>query len=300
MRVCQSLICCLFLTLQDRDSLVDAETNIYTKREGEDITVRCNLTFSGSRKLLCKETCEEGNILIETYRDEAQRGRYSIKYEYRYIRSSILDVTITKLIKSDSGLYRCELQKDLSPDSEDNFKIIITEASVTSAPTRTVELSPTKPISFGMTTTTTTTTTKGLNSTSSSHQTINQDTKSGLLLYVSLTLVGLISMFSVALLIFCRSHRFKQKKEPPSETYANVPLDSHEYEEIRENTSPALEISTVYSYVNSKNRQRSDSTNVYSLVDCPQDNVSENWFGNNIKPCALSSSVFFNHCATTQ
>uniref|UniRef100_H2MQA3 Immunoglobulin V-set domain-containing protein n=1 Tax=Oryzias latipes TaxID=8090 RepID=H2MQA3_ORYLA len=110
-----------------KDSLVDAETNIYTKREGEDITVRCNLTFSGSRKLLCKETCEEGNILIETYRDEAQRGRYSIKYEYRYIRSSILDVTITKLIKSDSGLYRCELQKDLSPDSEDNFKIIITE-----------------------------------------------------------------------------------------------------------------------------------------------------------------------------
>uniref|UniRef100_A0A3P9K9B8 Immunoglobulin domain-containing protein n=1 Tax=Oryzias latipes TaxID=8090 RepID=A0A3P9K9B8_ORYLA len=113
--------------LQDRDSLVDAETNIYTKREGEDITVRCYLTFSGSRKLLCKETCEEGNILIDTYRDEDQRGRYSIKYEHRYIRSSILDVTITKLTKSDSGLYRCELQKDWCPDSEDNFKIIVTE-----------------------------------------------------------------------------------------------------------------------------------------------------------------------------
>ncbi|XP_078806271.1 uncharacterized protein LOC144981330 isoform X2 [Oryzias latipes] len=245
MRVCQSLICCLFLTLQDRDSLVDAETNIYAKREGEDITVRCYLGYLGSRKLLCKETCEEGNILIDTYGDEDQRGRYSIKYEYRYIGSSILDVTITKLTKSDSGLYRCELQEDWHPDSEDNFKIIVTEASVTSAPTRTVELSPTTQIS------------------------------SGLLLYVSLTLVGLISMFSVALLIFCRSRRFNQKKEPPSETYANVPLDSHEYEEIRENTSPALEISTVYSYVNSKNRQRSDSTNVYSLVDCPQDNVED-------------------------
>uniref|UniRef100_A0A3P9IIP7 Immunoglobulin domain-containing protein n=1 Tax=Oryzias latipes TaxID=8090 RepID=A0A3P9IIP7_ORYLA len=109
------------------DSLVDAETNIYTKREGEDITVRCNLTFSGSRKLLCKETCEEGNILINTTSNEDQRGRYSIKYEYRYIQSSILDVTITKLTKSDSGWYRCELQKDWSPDSEDNFKIIVTE-----------------------------------------------------------------------------------------------------------------------------------------------------------------------------
>uniref|UniRef100_A0A3B3HDX5 Immunoglobulin domain-containing protein n=1 Tax=Oryzias latipes TaxID=8090 RepID=A0A3B3HDX5_ORYLA len=93
--------------LHPSDSLVDAETNIYTKREGEDITIRCNLTFSGSRKLLCKETCEEGNILIETYGDEDQRGRYSIKYEYRYIRSSFLDVTITKLTKSDSGLYTC-------------------------------------------------------------------------------------------------------------------------------------------------------------------------------------------------
>uniref|UniRef100_A0A3P9K917 Immunoglobulin domain-containing protein n=1 Tax=Oryzias latipes TaxID=8090 RepID=A0A3P9K917_ORYLA len=110
-----------------KDSLVDAETNIYTKREGEDITVRCNLTFSGSRKLLCKETCEEGNILIDTYRDEDQRGRYSIKYEYRYFEPSILDVTITKLTKSDSGLYRCELKGILSLDSEDNFKIIITE-----------------------------------------------------------------------------------------------------------------------------------------------------------------------------
>uniref|UniRef100_A0A3B3HUH8 Immunoglobulin V-set domain-containing protein n=1 Tax=Oryzias latipes TaxID=8090 RepID=A0A3B3HUH8_ORYLA len=88
----------------DRDSLVDAETNIYAKREGEDITVRCYLGYLGSRKLLCKETCEEGNILIDTYGDEDQRGRYSIKYEYRYIGSSILDVTITKLTKSDSGL----------------------------------------------------------------------------------------------------------------------------------------------------------------------------------------------------
>uniref|UniRef100_A0A3P9LUL3 Immunoglobulin domain-containing protein n=1 Tax=Oryzias latipes TaxID=8090 RepID=A0A3P9LUL3_ORYLA len=111
----------------DRDSLVDAETNIYTKHEGEDITVRCNLTFTGSRKLLCKETCEEGNILIDTYRDEDQRGRYSIKYEYRYLKSSVVHVTITKLTKSDSGLYTCELQKDWSPISKDNFKIIVTE-----------------------------------------------------------------------------------------------------------------------------------------------------------------------------
>uniref|UniRef100_A0A8C7XDK6 Uncharacterized protein n=1 Tax=Oryzias sinensis TaxID=183150 RepID=A0A8C7XDK6_9TELE len=71
----------------------------------ETLLLICYLTFSGSRKLLCKETCEEGNILIDTYGDEDQRGRYSIKYEHRYIGSSILDVTITKLTKSDSGCH---------------------------------------------------------------------------------------------------------------------------------------------------------------------------------------------------
>uniref|UniRef100_A0A8C7WVX2 Immunoglobulin V-set domain-containing protein n=1 Tax=Oryzias sinensis TaxID=183150 RepID=A0A8C7WVX2_9TELE len=81
---------------------------------------------TSTQNLLCKEICED-NILIDTYRDEDQRGRYSIKYEYRYLKSSILDVTITKLTKSDSGLYTCELQKDWSPISKDNFKIIVTE-----------------------------------------------------------------------------------------------------------------------------------------------------------------------------
>ncbi|XP_023812741.1 uncharacterized protein LOC105354459 isoform X2 [Oryzias latipes] len=283
MRVCQSLICCLFLTaLQDRDSLVDAETNIYAKREGEDITVRCYLGYLGSRKLLCKETCEEGNILIDTYGDEDQRGRYSIKYKSHPFTSSILDVTITKLTKSDSGWYRCKLCEGWSPDSEDNLKLIVTEASVTSAPTRTVELSPTTQISSIMTTTTTTTTatttattTRSLNSTSSSHQTKNQD-RSGLLLYVGLTLVGLISMFSVALLIFCRSRRFKQKKAPSSETQcSNVTLPNQEYEEIRENMSPPLVISTVYSNVKYKKGKKSDGKHVYSVFDYPQGNVED-------------------------
>ncbi|XP_024149823.1 uncharacterized protein LOC112159780 [Oryzias melastigma] len=270
MRVCPSLICCLFLTaLQNRDSLVDAQTNIYTRREGEDITVRCKLTFSGDRRLFCKETCEGGNILIDTYRSEDQRERYSIKYEYRFIGSSILDVTITKLRKSDSGLYRCELQEDWFPNSEDNFKLLVREASVTSAPTTQISS-----VQTTMTITTTIeSTTKSLDSTSTSHQTTNQKPRSGILLYVGLTLVGLIFMFSVALLIFTRSRRSKQKKDPPSETqYANINLKN---QEIRENASSPVRISTVYANVKYKNGQRSDSTDVYSLADCPQNKAED-------------------------
>ncbi|XP_078806274.1 uncharacterized protein LOC144994017 [Oryzias latipes] len=97
-----------------------------------------------------------------------------------------------------------------------------------------------------------------------------------LLLYVGLTLVGLISIFSVALLIFCRSRSFNQKKAPSSETQcSNVTLPNQEYGEIRDNTSPPVEIPTVYSNVKYKKGQRSDSRHVYSLVDYPQDNVED-------------------------
>ncbi|RVE71072.1 hypothetical protein OJAV_G00070790 [Oryzias javanicus] len=282
MRVCQSLICCLFLTsLQDRDSLVDAQTNNFTRREGENITVRCKLTFSGRRRLFCKKTCKRGNILIDTDKYEYKKGRYSIKFEYHYFSSHILDVSITKLRKSDSGLYRCESRVGSISNSEDNFRIIVTKASVTSSPTWTVQLSPTTQISSVMTTTTTTTTTttgakQSLNSTTSSHQNRNQNTRSGVLQYVGLTLVGLISMFSVALLIFCRSRRSKQKKDPPSETqHDSITLNNQEYEEIMEIRSSPVEVSTVYSEVQCKNGQRSDDTDVYSLIGCPQNNVED-------------------------
>ncbi|KAF6728450.1 hypothetical protein FQA47_022974 [Oryzias melastigma] len=116
------------------------------------------------------------------------------------------------------------------------------------------------------------------------------------LLYVGLTLLGLISMFSVALLIFCRSRKFKQKKDPPSGRHdANVTLNEREYEEIRENRSSPVEVSTVYTKVQFKNGQRSDGTDVYSLIDDPQSNVedhsteySEVQFPNSTRPSSAS------------
>uniref|UniRef100_A0A668SYA3 Immunoglobulin subtype domain-containing protein n=1 Tax=Oreochromis aureus TaxID=47969 RepID=A0A668SYA3_OREAU len=83
--------------------------------EGGNITVKCSFYFSRSRKLFCKEKCENGNILVETSDDAAQNGRYSIKYENKGFPPFTLYVSITQLKQSDSGWYRCSLDKGWTP-----------------------------------------------------------------------------------------------------------------------------------------------------------------------------------------
>ncbi|MEQ2242400.1 hypothetical protein ILYODFUR_035527, partial [Ilyodon furcidens] len=103
MKVCHTLISLFFLTLQDGETV-----RTYTRKEGGSITVRCEFSYYGNRRFLCKETCKGNNILIETTKDRTQRGRYSIRYEERgKLSSDFLHVSITELEKSDSGRYRC-------------------------------------------------------------------------------------------------------------------------------------------------------------------------------------------------
>ncbi|XP_028264928.1 CMRF35-like molecule 9 isoform X1 [Parambassis ranga] len=144
MNVCHTLICCFLLTaLQDGNTgRVSAKT--HTGQEGGDITVRCDFTFSGKRRLFCKGRCEEGNILIDTREDTAQSGRYSVRYKKNSVLSSdFLYVSITKLQKSDSGQYRCGLERTFSPDSYHDFEIVVTEAPTTSEPSSTLNPFPT-------------------------------------------------------------------------------------------------------------------------------------------------------------
>ncbi|KAL3974998.1 hypothetical protein ACER0C_023624 [Sarotherodon galilaeus] len=136
-----TLVCFIFLTaLQDGNTgLVKAQTLPRTEKEGGNITVACKFNLSGSRKLFCKEKCENGNILVETSDDAAQNGRYSIKYENKGVTSSdIMYVSITQLKQSDSGRYRCSLDRDLWTDGNDDFELIVTEASTTSTPNGTL------------------------------------------------------------------------------------------------------------------------------------------------------------------
>ena len=98
---------------------------IITENGGGNITHGCSFSFSGSRKIFCKDGCEEKDILVETTGDRAQRGRYSIEWKkpadtFTY---SVLYVSITNLTKSDSGRYTCRLVRDLLPDSNKEFEI---------------------------------------------------------------------------------------------------------------------------------------------------------------------------------
>lgn len=61
---------------------------------------------SGNTKFFCKEECKEEDVLIETTKDTAQSGRYTIKYSETHRGEYLVSVTITNVTKSDSGGYR--------------------------------------------------------------------------------------------------------------------------------------------------------------------------------------------------
>ncbi|XP_045913604.1 uncharacterized protein LOC123975860 [Micropterus dolomieu] len=118
------------------DALLDGsppeETSLYT-RAGGNIVVGCSFIFSGSRRYFCKEECEEKDILVETTGSTAERGRYSIRYTQRSLTDVSVYVSITQLTKSDSGRYRCCLDRRLLPDSYRGFEIIVTDVAYSTA-----------------------------------------------------------------------------------------------------------------------------------------------------------------------
>ncbi|XP_028265777.1 uncharacterized protein LOC114438537 isoform X1 [Parambassis ranga] len=122
MKISRSLSCFFFLSLQHGNSgRVGAE--IYTGVEGGNISVPCQFPSLG-RRLFCKERCEEGNILVDTYHQTAQSGRYSIRHGST--GSAALYVSITELKESDSGLYTCGSRRFFSLlDTYQSFQIIV-------------------------------------------------------------------------------------------------------------------------------------------------------------------------------
>ncbi|CAK6983288.1 Hypothetical predicted protein [Scomber scombrus] len=252
--------------LQDGNiGLINAQIPIFRATEGQSITVQCDFARTGSKTYFCKDECEEK--ILEMYGVSAQRDRYSMRYKTRRGRSR-LDVTITHLTKSDSGRYGCGLDRFLFIDPYQQFEIIVTNASTT-------------------TTTTTTTTTQSFRTTTSSAQTTDQSEQeqtaggSGVLLYVGLTLVIIMLLFSVALLIFCKKISSKPKEHPEETEYANFTETSQVHEEIREgdgqSRSPPVEnsvqTSVVYSVVTATasrplSKTEDDSSDVvYTQVD---------------------------------
>uniref|UniRef100_A0A3P8U080 Immunoglobulin domain-containing protein n=1 Tax=Amphiprion percula TaxID=161767 RepID=A0A3P8U080_AMPPE len=118
----------LLQLLDGNAGLLNSNLGLHTGMEGENITVTCSFSVSGHRKFFCREKCEEGNILIETTEDAAENGRYSIKYEDKPFPSdNYLHVSIKQLKKSDSGWYRCALDRSFLPSSSWDFEIAVKE-----------------------------------------------------------------------------------------------------------------------------------------------------------------------------
>ncbi|KAK2898123.1 polymeric immunoglobulin receptor-like isoform X2 [Channa argus] len=122
MEILHTLICSFFLSLQDGNT-VFAQFALYTGVEGGSVTVKCSFFSSGTRRVFCKEKCEDGNILVETSGVRGQSGRYSIE-----CNGQDVFVTIAQLSQSDSGQYRCSLGTSVSLVSFIPLELIVVGA----------------------------------------------------------------------------------------------------------------------------------------------------------------------------
>ena len=111
----------IFTELSDKNSgFVNTET------EGGNVRKGCSDTVYGERKFFCKNKCErQEDILIDTNDDTAQSGRYSLEYDKGSAFG--MHVSITQLIMSDHGWYRCGYGSPSSPDSYLNFQVVVTK-----------------------------------------------------------------------------------------------------------------------------------------------------------------------------
>uniref|UniRef100_UPI003AAFA81F uncharacterized protein n=1 Tax=Centroberyx gerrardi TaxID=166262 RepID=UPI003AAFA81F len=223
--------CYVFLALCDVNTGFIFDISVHEATEGENITVACSFTLAGNnKKFFCKGECKNENILIETDRDKDQNGRYSIEDR----RTGLFFVTITQLTKSDSGRYRCGVDRLLIHSSKE------IDIKVTDAPTGSIQTSTVCPD-----------TTTDITDTTDTSASITDSAD---------------VIFSSGSSTPSSPLRTTRQSEPPAaqdsapaaastpvETeYAAITEGDRVYEEIREkdrqNKSGAVEVSTVYSY----------------------------------------------------
>ncbi|XP_043980132.1 uncharacterized protein LOC122835274 [Gambusia affinis] len=256
-------------------ALKDGETvGTFRGKEGGNINVRCEFRYSGTKRFLCKKTCEGKNIVIETTKERDVRGRFSIRYEKRATsRSDLLHVNITDLKPSDSGRYWCRSDGTFAGTLYDHFDLVVTEDSSkpkwtprtflgsTFLPTSTQSFSPSETIKLSE----------------------KPAAASDPLLYAVLVLVVLIVFLAAALLIFFKRKNFSQQKGPPEETeYANFSKakdDAVEYSEVHflkdastpANSAPCGRAENItYSEIQMNSANRSDDSALYSNISLQQ------------------------------
>ncbi|XP_014834975.1 PREDICTED: polymeric immunoglobulin receptor-like [Poecilia mexicana] len=109
------------------DALLDGNKVPHLHRDaGSSLTVACFFEDSGRKRLFCRGGCGKDEVLVQTDAVRADRGRYSIEYDKRRNAAVVL-VTITQLTQSDSGRYRCKLDRAIRSDLDRDFSITVTD-----------------------------------------------------------------------------------------------------------------------------------------------------------------------------
>ncbi|XP_033981434.1 polymeric immunoglobulin receptor-like isoform X2 [Trematomus bernacchii] len=218
-------------------------------RTGGNIAVQCNFTQYRYNKYFCKEECEGDNLVETISKSDQEKGRYRIRYTQIIPTGTLLYVSIKQLTQSDSGWYRCGLDRTDSNDLYQRFRLIVTDALTTSSPSSSVPSASTE------------TSNQSESSTSSP---ASPKTTRGIL-YVRLTLVVLVIVSSLSVLVFCRKRTCKAKKPPVETQYDFVTETDQVYDDIGEagrSRSPPVEISSVHTHAR-YTRPNGDETEDY-------------------------------------
>ncbi|XP_033981477.1 CMRF35-like molecule 8 [Trematomus bernacchii] len=155
----------------------------------------------------CKEECERDILVGTTYKD-LKKGRYSIRYLEGSLKEGFVFVSIKKLTQSDSGWYRCGLDRPNSNDPYQRFKVIVTDALTSSTPSSSDSSASTETSNQSESSTSLPTSPKTTEQPETS-------TSEAVVLYVFLTLVVLVIVSSLSVLVFCRKRTCKDKGEEP-------------------------------------------------------------------------------------
>ncbi|KAM9751184.1 polymeric immunoglobulin receptor-like isoform 2-T2 [Menidia menidia] len=205
--------------------LVVAEALLYESQQepfnieaGSSLTVGCTFKVSGNKKF-CRGGCfDGGEILVQTDGVRAEKGRYRIGYVDGRFAGGVLYVSITKLTQSDSGRYRCHLQRP-GFDESTEFSIQVSAAptayKATDVPTDTQNWSSSSGNS------------KPPGSSHSAEPPQGEGAAStDVLLIVGLSVAVHALLLSVALLVFCRRRSCRPLRGLMSRKSEEVKLES--------------------------------------------------------------------------
>ncbi|XP_063320551.1 polymeric immunoglobulin receptor-like isoform X2 [Pelmatolapia mariae] len=108
-----------------------AQLKHFNKETGSSLTVGCYFNQSGGQKFFCRGECGEDEVLLQTDDEDDFKDRYRIGFrgpsEKTYTGGGILYVTITQVTESDSGRYRCSLNRSPGQGSFRDFVLSVTD-----------------------------------------------------------------------------------------------------------------------------------------------------------------------------